>query len=379
MSLLATLALTDSWGHAISHGKESCIDFFVEVPIETVTYTPLFSPFQNQYEATEFLLQFTRRDPPPATSMFGASSNLSTAFNISAFYCVPAEETYNNSIDTVLLLTHGLGFDKSYWSLNFPDNDPTNYNFIAHATPAGFATLSYDRLGYGLSQHEDPYTIIQAQVELAILTSLTQLLREGKLHKEIQVPKQVVHVGHSFGSLLTNGLASSAPELTDGIVLTGFSHLTQYLQWYVHSTAYHLASLNQPERFADFEFGYLTWADEFYNQFDFFTWPFFDPELLEYVEENKWPFTVGEFMTSGFVPVRAPDFTKPVLLMAAEFDLIFCGANCTGIVKGPAEEAFPKAELEVYLQPNTGHGMNLHFNATGWYGVVFDWLHEHGL
>lgn len=66
--------------------------------------------------------------------------------------------------------------------------------------------------------------------------------------------------------------------------------------------------------------------------------------------------------------------------MAAEFDLIFCGANCTGLVEGPAtKEVFPNADLEVYIQPNTGHGMNLHRNATGWYDVVFDWLHGHEL
>ncbi|KAI9656022.1 MAG: hypothetical protein M1821_005083 [Bathelium mastoideum] len=370
--------MANSWVHAIWDQQNFCIDFFVDVPVDTVTYNPLFAPFQNQNEATEFLLRFTRRDAPPATSMFGSPKNISTTFNISTRYCSPAEQSYGKSIDTVLLLTHGLGFDKSYWSFNFPKDDRRNYSFTAHATLAGFATLSYDRLGYGLSQHEDPYNIIQAQVELAILTSLTKLLREGKLHSGIPIPKKVAHVGHSFGSLLSNGIAVSAPELTDAVVLTGFSHLTQYLQWYVHSTAYHLARLNQPKRFGNFESGWVTWGDQFYNQFNFFTWPFFDPKLLEYAEDNKWPFTVGEFMTSGFVPVVAPEFTKPVLLMTAEFDLIFCGANCTDIVTAPAEQAFPKAELEVYMQPNTGHGMNLHFNATGWYEVVFDWLCVHG-
>jgi hypothetical protein len=69
--------------------------------------------------------------------------------------------------------------------------------------------------------------------------------------------------------------------------------------------------------------------------------------------------------------------------MAAEQDLIFCGADCYGIADGPTSNTphvFPKAKpLEIYIQPNTGHGMNLHFNATGWYDVVFDFLGKNGL
>lgn len=67
--------------------------------------------------------------------------------------------------------------------------------------------------------------------------------------------------------------------------------------------------------------------------------------------------------------------------MAAEFDLIFCGVDCKGIADGPETAAvFSAAKpLEVYIQPNTGHGMNLHYNATGWYGVVQDFLGKNGL
>jgi hypothetical protein len=69
--------------------------------------------------------------------------------------------------------------------------------------------------------------------------------------------------------------------------------------------------------------------------------------------------------------------------MAADSDLIFCGSDCHGIVDGPTSstpKVFPVAKpLEVYIQPNTGHGMNLHFNATGWYGAVQDFLGKNGL
>jgi hypothetical protein len=69
--------------------------------------------------------------------------------------------------------------------------------------------------------------------------------------------------------------------------------------------------------------------------------------------------------------------------MAAESDLIFCGGNCHGIVDGPnstASKAFGAAKpFEVYIQPKTGHGMNIHHNATGMYSVVQNFLKTHSL
>ena len=50
--------------------------------------------------------------------------------------------------------------------------------------------------------------------------------------------------------------------------------------------------------------------------------------------------------------------------------MIFCGSNCTGILE-PAKVFFPKAKVfETYLQPATGHGLNLHYNASAGYGVI---------
>jgi pimeloyl-ACP methyl ester carboxylesterase len=126
-----------------------------------------------------------------------------------------------------------------------------------------------------------------------------------------------VHIGHSYGSLLSNALAASAPSLSDGVVLTGFSHTNTWQQWFLISTAYHLASLNQPSRFGKYSTGFLTWVDKFYNQFAFLTYPFFEPGLLDQAEASKWPFTLGEFITAGEVPVPAPSFTKPVLVCYA--------------------------------------------------------------
>ena len=65
-------------------------------------------------------------------------------------------------------------------------------------------------------------------------------------------------------------------------------------------------------------------------------------------------------------------------MVTASHDSIFCGGNCTGIVDGPysvSASLFPKSKKwETYLQPETGHGMNLHLNASAWYAVVNEWV-----
>ena len=112
VALAATISSATPLGNPISHPKDSCFDFFVDVPVETVTYTPLFPPFKNQYEATEKLLQTTSRTAPNATSVLSGPKPLSTTIKIGATYCTPAGQEYDQGYDTVLVLSHGLGFDR---------------------------------------------------------------------------------------------------------------------------------------------------------------------------------------------------------------------------------------------------------------------------
>ena len=151
----------------------------------------------------------------------------------------------------------------------------------------------------------------------------------------------------------------------------------------------------------DYPSGYLTNTDASSNQYLFFLPGYFDPMLLAYAEETKQPVTTGELLTIGSLPpVNA--FAGPVLVIAGcklgldtskEYsmltsfpanDLPFCGGNClaTGNSSVPSIPAtvvksFPKVpsnNFEAYIQPNTGHGINLHFNATGAYDVINSFL-----
>ena len=299
----------------------SCRNFIVPVEVTAPSFEVAFPEFTNQLESVAFLLELTSTSSSSSgsTSLFKGHPNVTSTFNISARYCSPSNlGSSNKNAKTVQVLTHGLGFDKSYWSFESMDSD---YNYNKYATGAGYSTLSYDRLGTGESSFPDPYNIVQAPMELAVLTTLTEMLREGTLCKENPIPKpeRVLHIGHSFGSFLTNALVAAAPTLSDGIVLTGYSTKSAgEAQWLV-STLFHQAKYDQA-RFSKLSSGYVTWGGTLANQYGFFYYPNFNNSVLEAAEAAKSPFTIGEMITGTLVNSSAPAFKGPVMVSTTQKD-----------------------------------------------------------
>ena len=360
----------------------SCKSFFVKVPIANVTQVipPFPFPLPDGYAVTSFANAATYRDPAPVNPKL---QNFTGTFNISVEYCTPNQKGPKAS--TIQFLTHGLGFDKKYWDFRLPSaSKNTQYSYITTALANGYSTFSWDRLGCGLSSVPDPYLVVQAPIELTVLATLTGILRQGGLKGEgIAPPKKVIHVGHSWGSELSNALAAlpQGNELSDGLILTAFSHQFQYGNYFIAASSLHLASTNQPARFGNRSTGYVTWGDKFANQYSFLEYPYFDPAVLDYAESTKFPMTIGELLTQGALNYNASTFKGPVLWLAAQRDLIFCQGDCVGLFNktSPAVEAFSgSSDVEVYIQPNVGHGINLHKNATGAYNVAQSWAGKHG-
>ena len=49
-------------------------------------------------------------------------------------------------------------------------------------------------------------------------------------------------------------------------------------------------------------------------------------------------------------------------------------------IPAAAKVSFPEAKVfETYIQPNTGHGINPHYNSTGAYKVMQNFLVRQGL
>ncbi|KAL2835665.1 Alpha/Beta hydrolase protein [Aspergillus pseudoustus] len=354
-------------------GRPLCFDFNLPVQV-TVPITKFsVSPFHNNSESTSLLVNSVARTAN-VQNLVAGEANINRAYNINFRYCEPGRGVLRNGI--VQVLTHGLGFDKSYW-------DFEGYSYIASATTAGYSTLSYDRLGVGRSELADPYLDVQAATQVAILEQASELLKGGKLSSKIPIPKKLVHVGHSFGSLITNSLAATSPNVSDAIVLTGFGHDFSWSSYFQLCYGFELARLNKPLRFHNYDSGYLTWGNEFDNQCAAFKYPYFESAVLHQAELNKAPFTIAELLSFGVTSLASPEFAGPVLIINGAQDLSFCGGDCYGVLDAadsPSAAVFPKASsLAAYIHPNAGHALNLHYNATAAYEVILSFLGDHGL
>lgn len=258
------------------------------------------------------------------------------------------------------------------------------------AIAAGYATFAIDRLGIGMSTHADPVQVVQFPAELSTIQVLTSQIRDGKVDG-VPAPQKIAHVGHryvsglryplacttdtsvhvcSFGSELTMGLSVMAPNLTDAVVLTGFSSNSSFQTQTFANFNSQLAKFNQPDRFGDLAPGFLTWINNQSNQFAFLYPTGFEPSILTFSESTKYPYTVGEILTQGGGSI-AKEFKGSVLVLTGVEDAIFCGGNCysTGGVGASIPDAVAKAfpvasAFETYLPTSTGHGVNLHYNGS---------------
>lgn len=53
-----------------------------------------------------------------------------------------------------------------------------------------------------------------------------------------------------------------------------------------------------------------------------------------------------------------------------------CGGNCTSILEAAAVDFPNSSKFATYLQPNSGHALNMHLNASAYFDVILDFLGE---
>ncbi|CAI7641347.1 unnamed protein product [Penicillium viridicatum] len=357
---------------------KTCYNVTVEVPVtaRNGVFDNINTP-QTNFDATSFVLSATRQGRNLSETALSGYATVSGHYNISTQYCMP--KNAGNSAYTLQILTHGMGFDKSYWDL--PYNNYT-YSYVDYVLSRGYHTLSYDRLGLGKSSHGDAKNEIQAFLEIEALAQLTRMVRSGKL-ANIKSPAKVIHVGHSFGSAQTVALSAMYPDLSDALVLTGYTTSADYMPMFLSGANFQQARLNGKN--SDYTAGYLKSADLGSNVYLFFYPPHFDTGLLEFAEENKQPMTIGELLTITGLPAQS-NFTGPVYVIDGANDVPFCGGDClhtggkSASIPAAVKVIFPKTRaFSAYVHPNTGHAINLHYNATAAYKQIDDFLGAQGL
>jgi len=354
---------------AANQASKICKDYTIPLTVTSGNYQWGLPDLTTNYDATTFTTNLARWDANVTLNPISGYGNATTDYKISGTFCSPVK----GGSGTVLLASHGFGFDRSYWD---PDFQPSNYSFVDFAVARGYSVFFYDRLGVSKSSVASGY-VSQVSIQVAALEQLVTLIRGG----EFSAPaKKVVLVGHSFGSVVSNSLLGSNPDLVDGAVLTGIGYAVPDTSVTVEGWQPRLARLQSPGRWRQLDGGYITWVDIFANINTFFKFPFYDAKTVEYADENKQPFALMEVITLSIADLHAPKFVDPVLVISGEYDMIFCNGYCPGILEPGARAAFPASDnLVVYAQPGSGHAINFSLNATGAFEVIANFLESSGL
>ncbi|PQE32833.1 Ctr copper transporter family protein [Rutstroemia sp. NJR-2017a WRK4] len=354
----------------------------ITIPVTLNARNGIFNlpPLTDHIAVTKFAQDFLRRGQNYTAAVLQGYTTITDQYSIAATACRP--DHHGENYDTWQFLTHGIGFDSGYWDLAF---ESSKYSYVDVAVDQyGYSTLAIDRLGIGQSSQADPTNVIQAPAELSAIYEVTKMLRAASLPDlEMSEPSHVIHVGHSFGAILSYELAAAHPNITDGLILQGFSVDPSYLPQTIAGFNIQAASNQILRWFTHTPAGYFTWSNINANQFAFLAPPYYDPLVGDFTEHTKQPFTTGEILTLGSQPSSAPDFTGPVLVLIGNEDAIYCGGDCSNgqgaSIPAGVSAVFPKASaFEAYIQPNCGHAVNVHYNATGAYDVMNSFLNAHG-
>jgi hypothetical protein len=127
-----------------------CSNFIIQTTITSRQGQFKEVPVEGNLDVGAFVARFNEFGKNYTVKLLEGYQTLQGTYNISAQYCKP--DSGNSS--TIQVLTHGIGFDKTYWDLEY---DNYNYSYVNVALAAGYSTLAIDRFGIGNSSHGDPF------------------------------------------------------------------------------------------------------------------------------------------------------------------------------------------------------------------------------
>ena len=249
----------------------SCVCSIIRISVAANNTKILFTAPATNAAVTDFYVELTQANSKLAATAVGGPNLVSGTFNIYAELCFPADPVSAKNVTTLQVMTHGGVLDHTYWSI------APGYSYVDVAVTAGYATLSYDRLGTGLSDHPDPLQIVQLPLQIEIAHALVQKARSSGICGHSF--SKVVGVGHSLGSAITQGVAAKYPRDFDALILQGTSTNYQYAFMGVASEDQQLANTDSSGRFQGLADGYHTPASlQFALQFAFYKYPNYDPK-----------------------------------------------------------------------------------------------------
>jgi pimeloyl-ACP methyl ester carboxylesterase len=281
-------------------------------------------------------------------------------------------------------------YTRGYWfGLYYsPDN-----SWVDYASSEGYATLSIDRLGNGLSSHPDPILTVQLPYQAEELHEIITMARDGGLPYPANANfENIIVVGHSLGSVVTNNLNAKYPSDADATLLTGYAVVfpPEFTGVFVESWLAP-AFLIDP-RFAGLSAGYLELNNKNYLSFLFYDPGQFDPSLQSVDFATRGTITLGE-AASVMAGSLKTEYEGPVLVITGQHDSIYCSLltldlqfllgtpTCdmsAGGVVGQVAGLYPWAKDFQIVWPDAGHCWQLHDNAWETFGTAHNWLANQG-
>ncbi|KAI1118444.1 Alpha/Beta hydrolase protein [Nemania sp. NC0429] len=347
--------------HGFSHpviglsagGESICLSGGVTVSINTPGIKLLYEPPQDDSAVTESVIELLQASSGfAAGAIAGGPSVIAGDYNIFVKLCLPNDPKKSAEVKTVQLLTHGATLDHTYWDI------APGFSYVDEASAAGYATLSYDQLGVGKSDHPDPIQVVQATAQVAVTHELVGRLRNGKLGGHSF--EKVAGVGHSAGSTLTQGITTQYPKDFDAVILTGTTANAASVP--LSMAAFNLINANTDPapQFKDLPAGFLTQQSSAGIQFAFYRYPNFDENAFRQQVANKQTNTLGVLLTLGGIVAPSTEFTGPVDLINGQHDLVFCGGDClvpTDLNKEALSLFYPAASKgsQTYIAEGAGH------------------------
>lgn len=131
-------------GLVLASVQKTCVEY--QVPLSVTSENFLFGlpHFENDFDVVDFVSTIVSRTAAVDFVPFlEEKKNQTASFTISGTLCSPTDGEAKHR-DTLLLATHGLNFDRTYWH---PTTEPETYSFVDFAVERGYSIFFYDRVG----------------------------------------------------------------------------------------------------------------------------------------------------------------------------------------------------------------------------------------
>lgn len=92
---------------------KTCKSFKIPVSVNSTELVYALPHFQSDFDVADFLATVAGRSAPDLSTSFSGTKNVSATYEIGATFCTPTQGQEDRHKDTVLVATHGLGFDRS--------------------------------------------------------------------------------------------------------------------------------------------------------------------------------------------------------------------------------------------------------------------------